>query len=283
MELIDDMMSGKYNTILIGILFVFVFHQYWNKTCENMADTSSITSDQLQEAIRKQYNVDVEAIRNLSNVATQLQAGGLTIPGDLTIRGNLTTQGELRAESGKILMGTVGSNLWGINVNQDDNGTFALGRVGRDGNPSDKVGLKLISSADGSQFVGGSLSLVPVGTIVAWTGEKAPDGWALCDGQNKTPDLRGRFIIGTGKGENLSERKINDIGGLESVTLTVDNIPPHSHVYTKTTAGSSGTEGSKNDRAKPPSYTDTNTSTVGGGKPHENMPPFYALAYIMKL
>lgn len=37
---------------------------------------------------------------------------------------------------------------------------------------------------------------MPVGTILAYTGllEKIPDGWALCNGENGTPDLRGRFL-----------------------------------------------------------------------------------------
>ncbi len=279
MGLLEDIINGKHNTILICVLFIFVFHQYWNKSTEYMTDTSSITVEQLQDAIKKQYLVDVEAIRNLSNVATQLQAGGLTVPGDIKIKGQLIV------ESGKILIGNTNLNQWGINANQTDDGTFSLGRIGRDGKPNDKIGLKLMSSADGSQNIGGAFSLVPTGTIVAWTGTIAPIGWVLCDGQNKTPDLRGKFILSIGKAEGLTERKINDIGGQESYKLTGKNIPEHTHTYTKTTGGSGGTEGSKNDRAKPLQYTETNTSPFGekDPQPYNVMPPFYALAYIMKL
>ncbi len=283
MTLLEEISSGKYNLILFGILFIFMFHQYWSKNTEPMADVGNL--DQIKEAVKQVYMADVESIRNLSNVATQLQAGGLTIPGDLTVKGKLKTSGELNVESGKVLMGTVGANMWGINVNQTDDGTFSLGRVGRDGKPNNKIGLQITSSADGSQYTGCAFSLIPPGTIVAWTGDKAPVGWVLCDGANKTPDLRGRFIIGTGKGDKLSDRKLNDIGGTETVDLTIDNIPPHTHDYDKTgrsTANEAHKDGSR-DLVKSINSTSTNTSKVGGGKPHENMPPFYALAYIMKL
>ena len=39
-----------------------------------------------------------------------------------------------------------------------------------------------------------TLNIVPKGSIIMWSGATAPDGWALCDGQNETPDLRGRFV-----------------------------------------------------------------------------------------
>ncbi len=45
---------------------------------------------------------------------------------------------------------------------------------------------------------------VPSGVIVMWSGTLAtiPDGWALCDGTNGTPDLRARFILGASAGQN---------------------------------------------------------------------------------
>lgn len=53
--------------------------------------------------------------------------------------------------------------------------------------------------------VTGAFNLLPRGTIVAWTGSVPPNGWNFCDGTNGTPDLRGRFIVGTGQGQNLTE------------------------------------------------------------------------------
>jgi len=89
MGLLEDLNSGKYNFVLIVILFIFVFHQYWNKNSESMADVASLTEDKIKELIYKTYLIDVTAIKNLSDVANKLQAGGLTIPGDLTVSGNL--------------------------------------------------------------------------------------------------------------------------------------------------------------------------------------------------
>ena len=64
------------------------------------------------------------------------------------------------------------------------------------------------------------------GIIVAFSGDVSgiPQGWALCDGTNGTPDLRGRFILGAGQGTGLTERKLKDNGGEEMHTLTIDEI-----------------------------------------------------------
>jgi len=67
---------------------------------------------------------------------------------------------------------------------------------------------------------------VPKGLISMWYGllTNIPDGWTLCDGQNGTPDLRDRFIVGAG-----NEYEIGDIGGEKEVTLTEEQIPNHRH------------------------------------------------------
>jgi microcystin-dependent protein len=101
----------------------------------------------------------------------------------------------------------------------------------------------------------------------------------LCDGNNSTPDLRNRFVVGAGTGGNYSP---GDTGGANSVTLTVDQIPPHSHIYQNQVAITNASErpwpASNNDCR----LDDANTSSTGGGQSHENRPPYYALCYIMK-
>lgn len=67
---------------------------------------------------------------------------------------------------------------------------------------------------------------MPSGLIVMWSGADVPAGWKLCNGQNSTPDLRNRFILGSGS------RSIGATGGTTAVTLTVDNLPKHSHNIT---------------------------------------------------
>jgi microcystin-dependent protein len=69
-------------------------------------------------------------------------------------------------------------------------------------------------------------SLVPSGLISMWAGsvQNIPSGWALCDGTNGAPDLRDQFILGAASGENPGA-----IGGANSITLSVANLPSHTH------------------------------------------------------
>ena len=130
---------------------------------------------------------------------------------------------------------------------------------------------------DGSNLT--SVPGVPVGGIIMWSGatNNIPTGWALCDGQNGTPNLQDRFIVGAGSSYN-----VNDTGGEASVTLTLNQIPAHSHVYQNqvavTNAGERPWPANNNDCR----LDDANTSSQGGGQSHENRPPYYALCYIMK-
>ena len=79
-------------------------------------------------------------------------------------------------------------------------------------------------AGDGSQLTG--IEGVPSGVIVMWSGTNAniPSGWNLCDGTNSTPDLRDRFVVGSG-----STYTTGDTGGSNTVTLTTSHLPSHSH------------------------------------------------------
>ena len=79
-------------------------------------------------------------------------------------------------------------------------------------------------------------ALVPAGTIVMWSGTAVPSGWAVCDGNNGTPDLRGRFIVCAGQATSASvpgdltpSYTLNSKGGVNSHTLTVAELPKHQH------------------------------------------------------
>lgn len=74
---------------------------------------------------------------------------------------------------------------------------------------------------------GGVTDAVPSGTIVMFHGSTIPTGWAICNGQNGTPDLRDRFIVGAGSSYNLGAT-----GGSDTVTLSTNQIPAHSHTIT---------------------------------------------------
>lgn len=125
---------------------------------------------------------------------------------------------------------------------------------------------------------------VPSGCILAYSGEAetVPEGWAICDGQNGTPDLRGRFILGVSETHPMGET-----GGEEEVTLTVEQIPRHNHGYYLAQGGRSIVSSSVGNNTGYPYLSNANTladtSNEGLDQPCPNMPPYYALIYIMKL
>ena len=120
------------------------------------------------------------------------------------------------------------------------------------------------------------------GMIVLWSGaaDAIPTGFVLCDGNNSTPNLSGRFVVGYDASN--SDYDVNDTGGSESVTLTVNQIPAHTHninlavraFYQEPRNFGVGTDGSANNSE--------DTGSTGGGQSHENRPPYYALCFIMK-
>ena len=144
---------------------------------------------------------------------------------------------------------------------------------------------------------------VPSGLILMFSGA-TPSGWYDCDGNNGTPDLRDRFVVGAG-----SSYSVGNAGGSASVTptatvtvaahsLTVDEIPTHNHGYTdkyrdgiKVHYNEAAASGSV---ATGPSDHSRNTGTTGAGDAHghpgstfdgesqNNLPPYYALKFIMK-
>lgn len=123
---------------------------------------------------------------------------------------------------------------------------------------------------------------VPSGLISIWSGaaSNVPDGWTLCNGSNGTPDLRDKFVLGAGAG--TSGPAVGSTGGEKEVTLTTAQMPSHNH-RTKPALSLSGiiSAGPVFSGNKGGEYQ--YTEKTGGSQPHNNMPPYYALAYIMKL
>ena len=142
---------------------------------------------------------------------------------------------------------------------------------------------------------------VPSGVILMWSGEIAniPSGFVLCDGTNDTPDLSGKFIVGYSS-TNTNYSSIGNNGGEERSTLSIDNLPSHSHFLAHNTRGNETTEGPTSTqfinylggpRGGYAQYVlngTTNEANIGlagytgNGTSFENRPPYYTLAYIMK-
>lgn len=125
----------------------------------------------------------------------------------------------------------------------------------------------------------GAGSSLPAGCIVIWSGtaDNIPTGWALCDGQDGRPDLRDRFVLGAG-----TSHEVGSAGGRETVTLTVEQMPKHSHSYGQVySPGAKLT--STNGSLYYVSSRSGETATTGNGEPFSIMPPHFALCYIIKL
>jgi microcystin-dependent protein len=154
--------------------------------------------------------------------------------------------------------------------------------------PASPIGM-LTVTADGT--ISSSLnSTLPIGSIIAWAGFGVPpSGWAICNGQRVvtnnntpfyTPDLTGRFLIGAGQSaaqtttDERSTYQVGDFGGEEVHKLTVEEIPSHTHGGLNW-GGGPGYGGGDNGIGG-------STAEIGGNMPHNNLPPYYAILYIIK-
>lgn len=121
---------------------------------------------------------------------------------------------------------------------------------------------------------------MPIGSIIMYNGkaEEIPSGWAICNGENGTPNLIDRFILGS----NIC----GSTGGASQVTLSVSQLPPHKHRVSKCWYGKADNANDRQVVRWDESY-DANsqvwTGETGLGMPIDIMPPYYRLIYIMKV
>lgn len=159
-----------------------------------------------------------------------------------------------------------------------------------------------------------------VGEIRMFAGNFAPRGWAYCDGQllavsqndalfsllgtiyggdGRTtfglPDMRGRIPIHAGTGPGLSQRRLGSKGGAEKVTLTVNQLPSHTHTMKASTELAGDSNPQNNVPGQSPSIdlyiedasTQNLASTallgVGGSRSHTDLMPFLCVHFIIAL
>lgn len=158
-----------------------------------------------------------------------------------------------------------------------------------------------------------------VGEVRMFAGNFAPRGWAFCDGQllavsqndalfsllgtiyggdGRTtfglPDLRGRIPIHSGEGPGLSPRRLGSKGGSEKETLTVNQLPSHTHPANATTSTATTRDPIGNTFAEATADVYTTESgiqalasdaitQVGGSRSHTNLMPFLCVNFIIAL
>ena len=173
----------------------------------------------------------------------------------------------------------------------------------------------------GNVFLRGAIiaeAAMPVGSILMWNGTYNSDGtiadyngWYICDGSNNTPDLRGRFILGSTNGSSLDVTGEGEVsysysqtGGSQSHVLTESEIPSHSHgvvsggshnhyVYIYNVNGwiwatnyTIGHSVNWNERDWTTAASGNHQHTIqstGSGEGHENRPPYCVLGFIMRI
>jgi hypothetical protein len=233
------------------------------------ADNTDITNINIAEGCSP-ANVN-NAIRSLMALLKDQQAGTsgdpFTVAGTLVASGQVLSSGTLNVTGAFQLDGTAGAS-----------------------------GQVLLSAGGSTTPTWGSA--IPSGGIIIWSGSSAsiPSGWLLCDGTNSTPDLRNRFVVGA-----TSTYAVGATGGSADAivvshthTATVTD-PQHNHVMNMasdfgggggsyrlaTTNGVGGTVSFGNTSSSSSGITVSN-STTGSSGTNANLPPYYALCYIMK-
>ena len=155
-------------------------------------------------------------------------------------------------------------------------------------------------------FVAAAASaFIPSGVIVMWSGSIAaiPAGWVICDGANSTPDLRDRFVVGAGSSyavaatggskdaivvsHSHTSQSASLSGSITGIAQSFGSSGTASGVFTKTTGNTVNDTPVQNDAGDGGGVTFNGNhshtiNSAGSSGTNANLPPYYALAYIMK-
>jgi len=186
---------------------------------------------------------------------------------------NATGYMYLQSDSISLAGESVGQNYIVANLN----GAVTLGYAGNTKLTTTSSGVTVTGTCTATSFAGDGSNLTGIsafvsGMIMLWSGAQnaIPSGWVLCDGNNSTPDLRDRFVIGAG-----NSYSVGATGGATTDTINISS-------YTSNAAQQTG-----NVRG-----VDNHNGTYLAFKTHahqfsvqatiDTVPPYYALCYIMK-
>jgi hypothetical protein len=236
-------------------------------------------------------------IRNNSNTSSMFMTDdGNVGVGTKTPKAKLDVNGNIKIRDNYTL--EFGSNISGKEMNAGKIGYDTLSdRLDIVGAGSDVSKRKVKVWAEGGTEFAGRIKdstgyVMPRGGIIMWSGtiDEIPAGWVLCDGTNATPNLSGRFIVGVNTKNKDTDPKneiysVGEIGGEATHKLTVNEMPAHSHAYHKAEYNYGHKDGGEDVTryGREDQLDNGKTTETGGNQPHENRPPYYALAFIMKL
>ena len=274
------------------------------------------------------YNPSTNTLSEI-NIAGSSTAVNLDVTGDLTIGGELKDGDGNFGTSGQVLASDGTDTTW-INAGSLTAGAAAeVGVSAATANANHFITMVDTASGNENIRVDSDLTYNPVtntlnvpnisgngsglsgiesfvtGMIILWSGaaNAIPTGFVLCDGNNSTPDLRNRFVVGAG-----DSYSVNNTGGNSSVTLSESQLPSHNHSATSSVndpghhheyidqyvvinAGYRPWPANNND-CQQRNIDTTNATTgitvsttignTGSGSAIENSPPYYTLCYIMK-
>lgn len=139
---------------------------------------------------------------------------------------------------------------------------------------------------------------IPIGGIIMWSGTSVPTNWSLCNGSNGTPDLRDRFIVGSGSTYSTGseggsanaivvahEHFVASSSGLTSGEDAKDPLTSDKYVSSAGFGGNSSDDENR-DYVLETSISESDvgrTNSVGSSGIGANLPPYYALAFIMRI
>ena len=285
---------------------------------EIVAKTVTINgkSDSTSLIVRESSNLSTLSVSNQS-IFKNISVTGIATVNNLEVTGELYDGDGNFGTTGQVLSSDGVDTKWintsdanvgsatsvGTNENGDDAEQYVTFVQNKTGNNPIRVdeGIKYNPSTNtltvgiltATTFNVTNAGVIPSGGIIMWSGaaNAIPTGYVLCDGQNSTPDLRNRFVIGAGDtfAVDATGGSANAVVVEHTHTLT---DPGHSHSYSRAESIVQGSAETSSQQQKHNIDYGTNTTqsqftgisvdSQGESGTDKNLPPYYALCYIMK-